>query len=92
MYKKKKAIYYGIILHNRVKKEKQSVIIESITNSLQVSMVHVIMYQASSSLVAIRLPMQETWVLPWVRKIPCRRKEEPTPVLGNPWTEEPDGL
>ena len=52
MYKKKKAIYYGIILHNRVKKEKQSVIIESITNSLQVSMVHVIMYQASSSLVA----------------------------------------
>ena len=25
--------------------------------------------------------MQETWVDPWVRKIPCRRKWQPTPIF-----------
>ena len=31
---------------------------------------------------------------PWVRKIPWRRKWQPTPVLAwrIPWAEEPDGL
>ena len=32
---------------------------------------------------------------PWVRKIPWRRKWQPTPVLlpgESPWTEEPGGL
>ena len=31
---------------------------------------------------------------PWVRKIPCRREWQPTPVFlpGVPWTEEPGGL
>ena len=34
---------------------------------------------------------------PWVRKIPWRRKWQPTPVFlpgdkRSPWTEEPDGL
>ena len=36
--------------------------------------------------------MWETGFDPWVRKIPCRRKWQPTPVLlpGKiPWTEEP---
>ena len=34
---------------------------------------------------------KETWVRPWVRKIPWRRAQQPTPVflLGeSPWTEE----
>ena len=32
---------------------------------------------------------------PWVRKIPWRRAQEPTPVLfpgGSPWIVEPGGL
>ena len=31
---------------------------------------------------------------PWVRKSPCRRKWQPTPVFfwKIPWTEEPGGL
>ena len=29
----------------------------------------------------IRLLIQETWVNPWVRKIPWRRKWQPTPVF-----------
>jgi len=39
--------------------------------------------------------MQETQIQPQVRKIPRRRKRQPTPVflLGKtPWTEEPGGL
>ena len=30
---------------------------------------------------------------PWVRRIPCRRAWQPTPVFspGFPWTEEPGG-
>ena len=45
-------------------------------------------------MVRIRLPMQETWFDPWVRKI-RRRKWQPTPVFFAwriPWTEEPGGL
>ena len=39
--------------------------------------------------------MQETWVHPWVGKIPWRRAWQPTLVLlpgESPWTEEPEGL
>ena len=39
--------------------------------------------------------MQETWFNPWVRKIPWRRKWQPTPVLlawKIPWTEKPGRL
>ena len=43
-----------------------------------------------------KLPaMQETWVDPWVGKIPWRRAWQPTPVFlpgESPWTEEPGGL
>ena len=37
----------------------------------------------------------ETWVDPWVGKIPWRRKWQSTPVFlpgESPWTEEPGGL
>ena len=37
----------------------------------------------------------ETWVDPWVGKIPWRRARQPTPVFlpgESPWTEEPGGL
>ena len=37
------------------------------------------------------LLMQETWFNPWIRKIPWRRKWQPTPVF-LPWTEEPGEL
>ena len=39
--------------------------------------------------------MQEMWVYPWVRRIPWKRKWQPTPSIlawGIPWTEEPGGL
>ena len=39
--------------------------------------------------------MQETWVWPWIRKIPWRRAWQPTPVFlpgESPWTEEPSRL
>jgi len=39
--------------------------------------------------------MRETWVYPWVRKIPWRRAWQPTPVFHGwriPWAEEPGGL
>jgi len=38
--------------------------------------------------------MQETQFNPWIRKIPWRRKWQPTPVLAWEilWTEEPGGL
>ena len=39
--------------------------------------------------------MWETWVDPWVGKIPWRRERLPTPVFlpeESPWTEEPGGL
>ena len=39
--------------------------------------------------------MQETWVHPWVGKIPWRRARQPTPVFlsgKSPWTKEPVGL
>ena len=39
--------------------------------------------------------MRETWVQSWVRKIPWRRKWQPTPVFlpgESPWTEEPGEL
>ena len=39
--------------------------------------------------------MQETWVDPWVAKIPWRRAWKPTPVFlpgESPRTEEPGGL
>ena len=39
--------------------------------------------------------MQETWVDPWVRKIPWRREWLPSPVIlpwRIPWTEEPERL
>ena len=43
-----------------------------------------------------KLPaMQETWVGPWVGKIPWRRAWQPTPVFlpgESPCTEEPGGL
>ena len=29
---------------------------------------------------------------PWVRKIPCRRAWQPTPVCSMPWTQKPGGL
>ena len=39
--------------------------------------------------------VQETWVDPWVGKMPWRRAWQPTPVFlpgESPWTEEPGGL
>ena len=38
--------------------------------------------------------MWETWVGPWVGKIPWRRPWQPTPAFSwrIPWTEEPGGL
>ena len=39
--------------------------------------------------------VQETSFDPWVGKLPCRRKWQPTPVFVAweiPWTEEPGGL
>ena len=39
--------------------------------------------------------MGQTWVDPWVGKIPWRRAWQPTPVFlrgESPWTEEPGGL
>ena len=52
-----------------------------------------------ASLVAqmVRNPtvMRETWVDPWVGKIPWRRAWQPTPVFlpgESPWTEKPGGL
>ena len=39
--------------------------------------------------------MWETWVDPWVEKIPWRRKWQPSPVFlpgESPWAEEPGGL
>ena len=37
--------------------------------------------------------MQKTWEFnPWVRKVPWRRKWQPTPAWKIPWTEEPDRL
>ena len=39
--------------------------------------------------------MQETWVSPWVGKIPWRRAWQPTPLFlpgESPWTEGPGGL
>ena len=41
------------------------------------------------------LAVQETWVDPWIGKIPWRRAWQPTPVLltgESPWTEEPGRL
>jgi len=38
---------------------------------------------------------KETWVRPWVGKIPWRRAQQPTPVFlpgESPWTEEAGGL
>ena len=49
----------------------------------------------SGSVVKNQPAMQETQIQPQVRKIPRRRKRQPTPVflLGKtPWTEEPGGL
>ena len=39
--------------------------------------------------------MRETWVDPWVGKIPWRRAWQPTPVFlpgESPWAEGPGGL
>ena len=38
--------------------------------------------------------MWETWINPWVGKIPWRKKQQPTTAFlpGESWTEEPDGL
>ena len=39
--------------------------------------------------------VQEIWVQSWIRKIPWKRKWQPTPVFlpgESPWTEEPGGL
>ena len=41
------------------------------------------------------LAMRETWVDPWVGRIPCRRAWQPTPAFlagESPWTEESGGL
>ena len=35
------------------------------------------------------------WFSPWVRKVPCRKRWQPTPNIlawKIPWTEEPGGL
>ena len=56
---------------------------------------HCIYYCGQESLKRIHLPMQETQLDPWVRKIPLEKEMAPhSSILAweIPWTEEPGGL